>query len=155
MYYKIIITLFLCFSVIGCSNREIQIVDDNDKVVGECTAGYYLHFYGLEDSIDYMLYHCAKDYINKGYKISGVLPLDRDYTLPEPPKGKSWNKKMAMLYFKNAKITESELGYVLAATEYEYHLKMLDAEKRLAEGYIDKTEFNKITREAEFIWRGE
>ena len=102
-----------------------------------------------------MLYQCAKDYINQGYKISGVIPLDRDYTLPKPPKGKLWNKKMAMFYFKNAIITERELGYVLAATEYEYHLKMLDAEKRFADGNIDKTEFNKITQEAELIWRGE
>ncbi|MDG1732445.1 MAG: hypothetical protein P8M49_05020 [Thalassotalea sp.] len=155
MYSKMFIVIFLYFSVIGCSNREIHIVDGNGKEIGECTAGYYLHFYGLEDSIDYMLYQCAKDYINKGYKISGVLPLDRDYTLPKHPEGKPWNKKLAMSHFKSDKITERELGYVLAATEYEYHLKMLDAEKRFAEGSIDETEFNKITQEAEFIWRGE
>jgi hypothetical protein len=155
MHSKMLIVIFLCFSVIGCSSRVIHIVDDSGKEVGECTAGYYLHFYGIEDSIDYILYHCAKDYINKGYKISGVLPLDRDYTLPKPPEGKSWNKKMAMRYFKDSKITERELGYVLAATEYEYHLKMIDAEKRFADGNIDETEFNKITQEAEFTWRGE
>lgn len=143
------------FSVIGCSSRVIHIVDDNGREVGECKAGYYLHFYGLEDSIDYILYQCAKDSIDKGYKISGVLPLDRDYTLPKPPQGQSWNKKMAMFHFKNNEITERKLGYVLAAIEYEYHLKMLDAEKRFAEGDIDKTELNKITTQAEFIWRGE
>jgi uncharacterized membrane protein len=32
---------------------------------------------------------------------------------------------------------------------------MIDAEKRFADGNIDETEFNKITQEAEFIWRGE
>jgi hypothetical protein len=155
MYYKIIINFLLFFSIMGCSSRVIHIVDDSGKEVGECMAGYYLHFYGLEDSINYMLYHCAKDYINKGYKISGVLPLDRDYTLPKPPQGKTWNKKLAMSHFKGGKITERELGYILAATEYEYHLKMLDAEKRANEGDINKTEFNKITQEAELIWRGE
>jgi len=155
MYSKIIISLFLSLSIIGCSNRVIHLVDDNGKEVGECTAGYYLHFYGIEDSIDYMLYQCAKDLIDRGYKVSGVLPLDRNYTLPEPPEGKSWNKKLAMSHFKSKKITERKLGYILAATEYEYHLKMLDAEKRLADGNIDRTEFNKITQEAELIWRGE
>ncbi len=154
MYSKIIISFLLLSSFVGCSSRVIHIIDESGKEVGECMAGYYLHFYGLEDSIDYMLYQCAKDFIDKGYKISGVLPLDRDYRLPKPPEGKSWNKKLAMGHFKSGKITERELGYVLAATEYEYHLKMLDAQKRLAEGKIDQTEFNKITQEAEFIWRG-
>ncbi|PMJ97239.1 hypothetical protein BCU12_22180 [Vibrio sp. 10N.261.55.A7] len=155
MYSRIIISLLILSSTFGCSKRVIHIVDDSGKEVGECMAGYYLHYYGLEDSIDYMLYQCAKGLIDKGYKISGVLPLDRDYTLPKPPEGKPWNKKLAMSHFKSDKITERELGYVLAATEYEYHLKMLDAEKRFAEGNIDETEFNKITQEAEFIWRGE
>ncbi|EWH08795.1 lipoprotein, partial [Catenovulum agarivorans DS-2] len=155
MYSKIVISLFLLFSLIGCSNRVIHLVDDNGKEVGECTAGYYLHFYGLEDSIDYMLYQCAKGFIDKGYKVSGVLPLDRDYTLPKPPEGESWNKKLAMSHFKNGKITERKLGYVLAAIEYEYYLKIVDAEKRFAKGNIDETAFNKITQEAEFVWRGE
>jgi hypothetical protein len=155
VYSKIIITTLLLISVIGCSNRVIHIVDENGKEVGECKAGYYLHFYGLEDSIDYMLYQCAKDSIDKGLKISGVLPLDRDYTLPKPPKGLPWNKKMAMHHFENDEISERKLGYILAAIEYKYHLKMLDAEKRYADGEIDKTEFNKITAQAEFDWRGE
>jgi len=155
MYLKLIITSLLLFSVIGCSNRAIHLVDDQGNEVGECTAGYYLHFYGLEDSIDYILYQCAKDLISQGYRVSGLLPLDRDYTLPKPPKGKPWNKKTAMFHFKNNDITERKLGYVLAAIEYEYHLKMLDAETRFASGKIDETQFNKVTREAKFIWLGE
>jgi hypothetical protein len=155
MYSKLVITSFLLLSVIGCSNRAIQLIDDKGNEVGECTAGYYLHFYGLEDSIDYILYQCAKAMISQGYKVSGVLPLDRDYTLPKPPKGKSWNKKIAMIHFENNDITERKLGYILAAIEYEYHLKMLAAEARFAEGKIDEIQFNNITRQAKFIWLGE
>jgi len=81
--------------------------------------------------------------------------LTIDFTLPDPPKGKSWNKKLAMQHFHNDKITERKLGYILASIEYEYMKVVWPAEDDLANGKITDTEFNKIVKDAKLNWLGE
>ena len=103
----------------------------------------------------YLLYECAKDSISKGYIISDERLLTLDFSLPEPPAGESWNKKLAMHHFHAGNITERKLGYILAAIEYEYQKIVWSAENDLASGKITKAEFNKIVKEAKFIWLGE
>lgn len=143
----------MCLS--SCAGREINLTDNSGKVVAECIGGADWHFYGLQDTIDYQLYLCAKDWIEKGYIISDKSLLERDFTLPPPPEGKSWNKKLAMYHFKNGNITERKLGYILAATEHEYIMISRAANKKLIQGKISQAEFEKIVKDAEFIWLGE
>jgi len=139
----------------GCAERIIQIIDPQGKVVGECNAGYDWHLYGLQDSIDYMLYQCAKADIAKGNSVSDERLLILDFTLPEPPPGKTWNKKLAMDSFHDGKISERKLGYVLAEVEFRYMKAMWKAEDDLAEGKISKEEFEEIEERARKIWQGE
>ena len=94
MTHNLFISLVILFGLSGCAERSINIIDQKGKVVGGCIAGYDWHFYGLQDSIDYMLYKCAKDSIAKGFQISDTRLLTLDFTLPPPPKGKAWNKKV-------------------------------------------------------------
>ena len=149
---KIIVVLF-CLS--GCAERVINITDKEGRIVGGCNAGFDWHFYGLQDSIDYMLYECAKDSIAKGFTISDERLLILDFTLPQPPEGKSWNKKLAMHHFHKGNITERKLGYILAAIEYEYQKVAWPAEDDLANGKITQDEFNKVIKDAKFKWLGE
>ena len=148
-----IIILFVFLS--GCAERVIDISDNEGKIVGGCNAGFDWHLYGLQDSIDYMLYECAKDSIAKGYTISDERLLTIDFTLPAPPKDQLWNKKIAMSEFHSGKITERELGYVLAETEYQYIRVIWVAEDDLANGKITQTEFNEIDKTAKLKWLGE
>ena len=148
-----IIVLLLCLS--GCAERVIDIRDKEGKVVGGCNAGFNWHLYGLQDSIDYLLYECAKESIAKGYTISDKRLLTINFTLPAPPKGQLWNKKIAMSEFQSGKITERELGYVLAETEYQYIRVMWLAEDDLANGKITQAEFNEIDKMAKLKWLGE
>jgi hypothetical protein len=147
------VVLILCLS--SCAGREITITDNNGKVVGECIGGADWHFYGLQDTIDYQLYLCSKDLIEKGFTVSDKSLLERDFTLPQPPEGKSWNKKLAMYHFKNGDITERKLGYILAATEHEYIMTSRAANDKLTQGKINKDEFDKTVEEAKYIWLGE
>ncbi|WP_212668832.1 hypothetical protein [Pseudoalteromonas sp. NBT06-2] len=71
----------------------------------------------MQDSIDYILFKCAKADIEKGHTISDLSLLALDFTLPHAPKGQKWNKKLAMDYFHNNQITERKLGYILAEIE--------------------------------------
>jgi len=151
-FLAISITIFL-FS--GCAERIIEISDKSGKKVGECNAGFDWHFYGLQDSIDYMLFECAKESIANGLTISDKRLLSLDFSLPKAPDGKSWNKKLAMEQFHQGKITERKLGYILAAIEYEYQKIVWPAESELASGKMTKTEFNKIEKEARLKWLGE
>jgi len=155
MHRHLVLTFVVLSFLSGCAERVITITDKQGKVVGECNAGFDWHFYGLEDSIDYMLYECAKDSIAKGFTISDERLLTLDFTLPPPPKGQSWNKKRAMHHFHNGDITEQKLGYILAAIEYEYLKTRWKAEADLANGKITQTEFDKRIDDAKFKWLGE
>lgn len=139
----------------GCAERTINITDKEGKIVGGCNAGFDWHFYGLQDSIDYMLYQCAKDSIAKGLKISDERLLTLDFTLPESPEGESWNKKLAMHHFHNGNITERKLGYILAAIENSYQQVVWSAEDNLASGQITRTQFDNIMKDAKLKWLGE
>jgi len=155
MRVNFIKVIFLCFLISGCAEREIDIIDNVVKIVGGCNAGFDWHLYGLQDSINYMLYECAKESIENGYTISDKSLLDIDFTLPEPLKGKVWNKKLAMDYFSSDKISEQKLGYILAAIEYEYQKVVWPAEDDLAAGKISEAKFNQIVKKAKLIWLGE
>ena len=145
----------LSFLLSGCAERVIDISDTEGKIVGGCNAGFDWHFYGLQDSIDYVLYECAKDSIAKGYTISDSRLLSIDFSLPDPPKGQMWNKKIAMSQFHSGKITERKLGYILAETELQYTKIVRAAEKDLASKKITQSEFNEINKNAKLNWLGE
>lgn len=148
-----IFIVFFCLS--GCAERSIDITDQKGEVVGGCIAGFDWHLYGLQDSIDYMLYECAKDSIAKGFQISDKRLLTLDFSLPQPPEGKYWNKKLAMHHYREGDITERKLGYILAAIEHEYQKVAWPAEDDLADGKITQAEFDKIIKDAKFKWLGE
>ncbi len=155
MFSKIITIALLTFLLGSCSGRQINILDNN-KIVGECYAGVDWHFYGMQDTIDYMLYECAKEAIEKGNTISDKSLLELDFTLPTLPKGYTvWNKKLAMYHYKNGDITEQKLGYILAAIELVYMKIVWPAMDALAEGKMSENEFDKIEKSARLIWLGE
>lgn len=154
--YKSLFTIIVSLLFIsGCAQRTIDINDDKGNIVGGCTAGFDWHFYGLHDSIDYVLYECAEDAVAKGYIISDKRLLTLDFTLPDPPEGQRWNKKLAMQHFHNDKITERKLGYILADIETKYIKIVWPAEDDLASGKITQSEFNKIVKDAKYNWLGE
>ena len=155
MYRNLLKITVVLFCLSGCAEGAINISDKEGKIVGGCNAGFDWHFYGLQDSIDYMLYECAKGSIAQGFTISDERLLTLDFTLPQPPEGKSWNKKLAMDHFHKGTITERKLGYILAAIEYEYQKVAWPAEDDLSNGKITQAEFNKIIKEAKFKWLGE
>ncbi|TAP41039.1 hypothetical protein EYS00_07445 [Alteromonas sp. KUL49] len=141
--------------VAGCAERSITITDQNGEIVGACVAGFDWHLYGLQDSIDYMLYECAKESIALGLQVSDERLLTLDFTLPLPPEGDLWNKKLAMQQFHKGSITEKELGYVLAAIEHEYQTTVFSAESDLANGKITQDEFDIMVKSATLKWLGE
>ena len=155
MYRNLLKVIVVLFCLSACAERVINITDKEGTIVGGCNAGFDWHLYGLQDSIDYMLYECAKGSIEKGLTISDQRLLTLDFTLPQPPEGKSWNKKLAMHHFHKGTITETKLGYILAAIEYEYQKVAWPAEDDLANGKITQAEFNKIIKDAKFKWLGE
>ena len=155
MYRNLIKTIAIVFFLSGCAERAIDISDKDGKIVGGCIAGFDWHLYGLQDSIDYVLYECAKDSIAKGYTISDERLLLIDFSLPPPPKGQLWNKKIAMMQFHSGKITQRKLGYILAATELQYTKILRAAEEDLASKKISQSEFNEINKTAKLKWLGE
>ncbi len=154
MNKKITNILLIVVLLSSCAEREINIID-NGKIIGGCNAGYDWHLYGLQDSIDYMLYLCAKESIEKGLTISDKRLLAIDFTLPKPPNGLKWNKKLAMQHFKEDKISERHFGYILAQIEYDYQKIVWPAEDDLAAGKISESEFRQIISDAKLDWLGE
>jgi hypothetical protein len=151
---KYSILIALC-SLFGCADGRVDIIEKNGEVIGECSARFYWHWYGAQDSVDYMIYICAKEYIDKGLNISDASILKNDYTLPKPPEGQSWNKKTAFKQFDAGNISEQKYGYILAAIEYEYILKKRWAKEQLDKGNIDSVAYEKVILNAKQIFHGE
>ena len=150
------LSMLTCFLFLyGCAERKIDILDQKGKVVGGCVAGYDWHFYGLEDSIDYMLFKCAKADIENGNTISDFSLFKRDFTLPKAPEGFQWNKKLAMSYFYQDKISERKLGYILAEIEHTFNLAVISAEDELIQNNITQTEFDLKVSQAKIEWPGQ
>lgn len=79
--------------LIGCAEGRLDVLSRDRNIVGYCSADFKFHPYGAQDSVNYILYLCAKENIDKGYKISDESILENDYSLPSPPKGKRWDNK--------------------------------------------------------------
>ncbi|MDP4535314.1 hypothetical protein Q3O60_03820 [Alkalimonas collagenimarina] len=154
MSVRFLVIAVVLIALSACAERSIDIIDRDGKIVGGCIAGYDWHLYGVQDSIDYMLYQCAKESIAMGYSVSDSSLLEKDFSLPEPPEGKPWNKALAMEHYKKGHMTERQLGYVLAEIEYSYRKTVTAAEDDLSEGKIDQAQFNQIDRKARFEWLG-
>lgn len=140
--------------IVGCARGQLDIIDADENIVGECSANFYGHWYGAQDSVDYILHVCAKEQVEKGYRISDGSIFDNDYTLPEPPQDSAWNKRAAEREFKDGNISEKQYGYILAAIEYEFWLAKGRAEKQLESGVIDEEEYDRALSEAEDKFEG-
>ncbi len=152
-----IFVVFLCF-LSGCASGRLDILDANGKVVGECTAGYDWHFFGARDSVDWLLNYCAQGALeetNENYTVSDESIINKDYTIPSPPTGESWNKLTAWHAFKLKQISENIYGYILADIENTYYLRNVEAQQLLQNGDINKTEYNQRIKSYKLSFYGE
>ena len=150
---KITMATLLCV-LVGCAQGRLDIMNTDGKVVGHCSASFDWHWYGAEDSVNYIINLCAQEYIAKGYKTSDASFLAHDYILPIPLRNSVWNRKTAKEQFSAGMISEQKYGYVLAAIEYKYLLKIEQADKRLAQKKITSTEYKRMVREAKIEFNG-
>jgi hypothetical protein len=155
MNLKVLLIALISLLLSSCSGRQIEIINTDGKVIGECYAGVDWHFYGMQDTIDYMLFQCAKESIEQGHTLSDHSLLAKNFTLPKPPTDQVWNKKIAMQQYTNGAISEQKLGYILAAVELKYMKIAWPARDDLAAGKISQEAFNKINKKARYIWLGE
>ena len=147
------VVLSLCV-LVGCAQGRLDIIDPNGKVIGECSAHFDWHWYGAQDSVNYILQLCAQQYIAKGYTVSDEPFLANNYTLPLPPIGSSWNKKIAKEEFNAGNVSEQKYGYILAAIEYKYTVQVEIAASNLAKNLISKNEYEQILVKAKFDVNG-
>ncbi|MFC6635468.1 hypothetical protein [Microbulbifer taiwanensis] len=123
-------------------------------MIGYCSAEFDFHWYGAQDSVNYIIYLCAKEHIEKGYSISDESILDNDYSIPVAPGGKNWSKKLAKEQFFKDLLTEEKFGYILASIEYEYWMKIEAAKAQLTRSTITQSEYEKLAEEAKAEFEG-
>lgn len=150
---KIVLTL-MPILLLGCAQGRVDVLDKDGNIIGSCTADFNFHWYGAQDSVDYILYLCARDNVERGYKISDESILAKDYSIPEPPNGEKWNKKSAKDQFSKKLITEEKYGYILASIEFRYWQKLDEAEERLLQSEITQVEYKNLVREAKAEFDG-
>ena len=146
--------VFLCLMILGCAQGRIAILDSEEKVVGYCSAAFDYHLQGVQDSVNYILHLCAKEQIEKGYRISDESILANDYTLPDAPNGKAWSTKLAKEQFSKGLITEEKFGYILADIEYKYQLKLKAAKENLDRLEITRSEYESFVADAKAAFEG-
>ncbi|MCW8128374.1 hypothetical protein [Microbulbifer halophilus] len=146
------ITLFV--SLFGCAQGRVDVLDHDGNVVGYCSADFNFHWYGAQDSVNYILYLCAKENIDKAFRISDESILADDYTIPEAPEGRMWSKKLAKKQFSKDLISEEKLGYILASVEFQYWAKLQEAKDDLSRSAITKEEYEKLVEKANSEFEG-
>ena len=146
--------IILSMLIFGCAQGRVDILDSDDQVIGYCSADFNFHWYGAQDSVNYILYLCAKEHIDKGYRISDESVLANDYSIPVAPGGEGWNKKLAKEQFSKDLLTEEKLGYILASIEYEYWMKLQSAEEQLSRSDITQPEYERLVAEAKAEFEG-
>ncbi|MEP0203625.1 MAG: hypothetical protein ABJ084_05185 [Halioglobus sp.] len=151
---KIICLTFMSTLLLGCAQGRVDVLDKDGNVIGACTADFNFHWYGAQDSVDYILYLCAKENIDKGYRISDESILAKDYTIPEPPNGEKWTQQSAKDQFSKKLISEKKYGYILAAIEFRYWQKLDKAEEQLSHSEITQAEYKHLVREAKAEFDG-
>ena len=151
---KLAFTVFIVTILSACAKGSIDILDKNDQVIGQCSANFNWHWYGAQDSVDYLLYICAKKHVEQGRKLSDHSILAHDFSIPSSPKNKLWNKKSAYLEFKKGYITEKVYGYILAAIEFRYNKQIEAADTKLKQGLINKIQYNKLLKQARTEFMG-
>ena len=144
----------LLYLLVGCAQGRLDVIDTNGKVVGECSAAFDWHWYGAQDSVNYLLNLCAQEHIAKGFTLSDESVLENNYALPIAPKMGVWNKKIAKEQFNSGKISEEKYGYILAAIEYKYIRKIELAAKKLDQKVISKNEYEQIVAKAKLEFNG-
>lgn len=152
---RFVAPLILSTLLVGCAKGQLDVLDQNDKVIGSCSANFDFHWYGAQDSVNYILYLCAKSHIEKGRKISDESILTLDYTLPVSPQGHKWNKALAKQAYSDGQISEQQLGYLLAHVEYQYWMRLSELKKRLDEDDINQIQYDKQAKLAKMQFEGQ
>ena len=151
---KLSLILFTIVMLSACAKGSIDILDRNNQVIGQCSANFNWHWYGAQDSVDYLLYICAKGHVEQGRKLSDSSILKHDYTVPSPPNEKLWNQKSAYKEFKVGKLSEKVYGYILAKIEYRY-IKQVEAAKiKLKQKIINQSQYEQLLKQAKSEFTG-
>lgn len=152
---KLIPIACLCFALAGCASGQLDILDQQGKKIGECRADFAFHWHGARDSVNYILYLCAKAHVEKGRRVSDTAIFDLDYTLPPAPPEGPWNKLRVKLAFAKGELSEQTLGYLLAHLEYAYWQDVKEANRRLKANLINEQEHRVLIQKARLAFEGE
>ncbi|MEM7359901.1 MAG: hypothetical protein AAF431_12445 [Pseudomonadota bacterium] len=151
---KLYLALIPALFIFGCAKGQVDVLNQDGEILGSCTAEFNWHWYGAKDSVDYLLYICAKEHRDNGKVISDNSIFDNDYSLPKPSEGESWNKLNAYSAFKTGQFSEQKYGYILAAIEHDFDLKKQRAREQLDSGAIDQQLYEKKIKNAESTFYG-
>lgn len=152
---KLLLILMLSQFFIGCAKGRLDVLNEQGNILGSCTAKFYWHWYGAKDSVDYLLYICAKEHRDNGNLISDNSIFDNDYSLPKAPEGGIWNKRNAYASFKSGQISEQKYGYILASIEYDFIVKKQLVREQLDFGVIDQQSYEQLVKQAKYAFYGE
>lgn len=152
---KLLLILILSLSIVGCAKGQVDVLSKEGEFLGSCTAKFDWHWYGAKDSVDYLLYICAKEHRDNGKLLSDNTIFDNDYSLPIAPEGEVWNKRNAFSAFKKGQFSEQKYGYILAAIEYDFIFKKQVAREQLDSSVIDKVRYEQLIEQAKYEFYGE
>jgi len=151
---KLFLYLIFIFALQGCAKGKVDILSQNGEVLGACTANFDWHWYGAQDSVNYILYKCVKGHHDSGKLLSDYALFENDYTLPAPPDGQTWNRQNAYNQFKAGEFSEQKYGYILAEIEYRFMLTQQKSQLQLSSGSITKEKYNQQIDEAKAMLNG-
>ena len=153
-HMKTLIFLPILLLLFSCADGRVDVLDQEGRVVGHCSADFKFHLHGAQHPVNYILYLCAKEHIDNGFKISDESILANDYSIPRPPAGKEWSKSVAKDQFSMGHISEEKYGYILAHIEFEYWKNIKTAKDKLDRSVITEEQYESMVSRAKAKFNG-
>ncbi|MFD2167011.1 hypothetical protein ACFSJY_12190 [Thalassotalea euphylliae] len=105
---------FIALLINACTSGELVYFDGEGKRKTACQTEYSWAPSVDKYAVEYILVHCAKQAVAKGYKIEDETLLKVDIAIPSPPANKVWTFELATALHEDGKLTDKEYGYVIA-----------------------------------------
>ncbi len=112
---KVLLVVLFCLLSSACTTQgKLAYIDAQGQQKFACETEYSWAPSVDKYAVEYILSHCAKKAVKKGYQVVDASLLTLDLQIPKPPNDQPWTFEYATQLYDQEKLTNKEYGYIIA-----------------------------------------
>ena len=108
------IVLAVALFVSACTSGRLEYFTVEGERKYACETEYTWHPSVDKYAVEYVLAHCAREAVSRGYTVKDIALLEKDLSVPLPPEGRAWSHELAKQHHSKGMLTDKEYGYLIA-----------------------------------------